>query len=52
MDMHIYTREEYEIKQKERALSKINEPFAINPGFSKTKVVKNYIYYDEPFRIK
>lgn len=49
--MHVYSNKEYEIRQKELAQTQINKPVMLKPFLSESKVIKDYIYYDEPFRI-
>lgn len=60
MDMHIYSNEEFENLQKMRAFKKAfecaetkNEPSGLlgRTHASRSRVIKNYIYYDEPVKI-
>lgn len=51
LNMHVYSNKEYEIRQKELAQTQINKPVMLKPFLSESKVIKDYIYYDEPFRI-
>lgn len=51
LNMHVYSNQEYEIKQNEQAKAQIHKPVMLKPFMSESKVIKNYIYYDEPFCI-
>ena len=49
--MHIYSKEEFEKKQKEYVKANTYKPVMLKQYLPKTKVIKNYIYYDEGYRV-
>ena len=49
-NMHIYSNEEFEHRQKEIVQKNIYKPVLYTQYVKKNNVIKNYVYYDEPYR--
>ncbi len=50
--MHIYSLEKFEQKQKKNIAKNMYKPVLLKQYLPKNRVIKNYVYYDEPYIIK
>lgn len=51
VNMHIYSFEEFEKKQRETISQNIAKPVMLKQYLPKNNVIKNYVYYTEPYKI-
>ena len=51
-NMHIYSLEKFEQKQKKNIAKNMYKPVLLKQYLPKNRVIKNYVYYDEPYIIK
>ncbi len=47
--MHIYSLYEFEKKQKKNIIKNMYKPVMLKQYLPKNNVIKNYIYYNEPY---
>lgn len=50
-NMHIYSFDEFEKKQREYIKKNMYRPVMTEQYLPKNNVIKNYIYYEEPFKL-